>query len=206
MKIFKKIILSSLFSVVLCGAGFSKEALDEKFRVEMNLSDFAFFGITAGNTTDFSVDLTWLNNQIGARFGIMARESWLLGDSIQNVDFSWNPYAGITFANGCLMGGAIPYFNNDGTVSWSPYVGFNWDFDVIPVKPGLSNSLAIRAGIDYYISNQRSTDTAGQIAGVLLSAIIPKVYVGLTYKLGKGFPKTIPADPIANVPQDVVTD
>lgn len=182
----KKIFTVAVVALVSFAPVFAKEDLNENLRVELNVADFGFFGVTAGNTTDIGVDITSKNNKLGGRVGVMVRESWLLGGDAKDVTVSWNPYIGFDFFNGCIMGGAIPFSNSDGTVSWAPYVGFNWDFDVLPVKNGLSNSMAIRVGTDWYFDVVKSDSAAVSVLGSLFSAIVPKVYVGLTYKLGYG--------------------
>lgn len=200
-KISAAVLLAALCSTFVFAR--EKIVLDEDMRVELNVSDVIFTGLTQGTTFDVGCDLTWKNNMVGVRLGVMARESFLISQSggVSNwgTQFSFNPYLGVTFAKGgCLMGGVLPIISEEG-VQAAPYIGFCWDFNVIPIKNGLSNSLAIRVGADWYPDVFQNEDgvTTGLVA--LFSVIIPKVYVGVTYQLGKGwkFPekeaKSVPA-------------
>ena len=167
----------------LCSV-FSKEVLDENLRFELNVSDtFGTRMVNFSNCTDLGVDITSKNNTLGGRVGVMVRETWMIGSESVAFGFSLNPYIGFSFFNGCLMGGALFYPEASLCV---PYVGFNWDFDVIPVKNGFSHSFAIRVGVDWYPVYVGSGDAATAIVGTILGSMIPNFYVGGTYKFGRG--------------------
>ncbi len=190
----KKFIAIVLVSFISIGLAFSKESepLDENFRYELNISDTLFAGIFSyGNTTDVGMDFTWLNNRLGFRVGAMVRESMYYGKNKLNV--SWNPYVGFSFFNGCVMAGASPWGSSDDVVTWMPYFGFNWDFDVIPVKNGFSNSLAIRVGTDVYIDLYDHESLESLVYAIF--SFMPRLYVGVTYKIGAGVKKEAQPEP-----------
>ena len=190
MKAIKKIITMSLVAFFSMGICFAKEELDENLRFELNVSDSLFTKIIcSGNMTDIALDITSVNNKVGGRIGIIARETFFSDkDNTLGFNFTLNPYIGFNFFGGCIMGG-VTFYPGTGTgmtSGVSPYIGFNWDFDIIPIKNGLSHSMAIRVGTDWHFSVINSKDAATAIFGTLFSVILPNFSVGVTYKFGYG--------------------
>ncbi len=187
MNCFKKVVLVISLALV-AGLGFSKEELNEDRRVELNVSDAVFAGVfTFGTTQDVCLDFTGCNNRFGLRLGVKTREIWEYTDMGKGMTFYWNPYIGLDIFNGCLMVGLVPTKFMDG-MAFPPYFALCWDFDVIPIKNGLSNSLAIRVGAEYYCDVFDSTsDALFNVFATFLKSCFPKFYVGVTYKFGCGF-------------------
>lgn len=190
MRSAKKFLMVAAMAVMGIGFGFSQKK-EEKIRLELNVADAYFFGLSGhGNTVDLGFEITTNNNMIGARLGVMLRSVDKAWGSDETDDYEINlfPYAGITFSNVCFMIGAIPYYNENLLEAWLPYCGFNWDFDIIPIEPGPSQSIALRIGMDTYLDIVKPTaDPMLNFFASLLSISMPKAYIGVNFKFGYGW-------------------
>lgn len=184
MKTMKKFAVLALAACFAVGTAFSEKTLDEDIRFELNVSDsIGTRIINVNNTTDIAFDISGLEDSLGGRLGFMVRETFITdGDGI-GFGLLLCPYVGFNFNGGCISFGGLYYPELNG---WSPYFGFTWDFDLIPVKNGLSHSLALRTGMDWYVNYHNSDDAASAVFGTIFGSLIPNMYVGLTYKIGYG--------------------
>ena len=193
MKSVKKFLLVAILAVIGAGFGFSQEQeQNERIRFELNVADTYFLGLSGhGNTVDLGFEITTHNNRLGARFGVMLRTTdndWQMKEN-DEYEIKLFPYAGISFFNGCFMVGMIPYFNEEDQLNaWLPYCGFNWDFDIIPIKPGSGKSIALRIGTDAYFDMVEPTkDPVFNFFTSLIYMAVPKVYLGVNCKFGCGW-------------------
>ena len=184
MRFAKKIVAALFLTFLALGFGFSDEVIEEDLRFEINLSDTVGTRLlNFSNCTDLGVDITTRNNKVGGRIGFMFRELWLKTSDRYAFGVSFNPYLGFSFYNGCVMGGIIFFPGIEGC---APYVGFNWDIDLFPIKNGFSNSLALRLGIDWYPAYVESDDPNTSVIITVFGSVIPNLFVGGTYKFGYG--------------------
>ena len=191
MKNVKKCLLATVLVVFGMGFGFSEE-LDENIRFELNVSDSYFLGVSGhGNTVDLGFEITTLNNRLGARVGLMLRSTEKDFENTDRHALVLHPYAGRSIFNGCVMIGAIPYFEDGLLLCWMPYFGFNWDFDIIPIKNGSALSVALRIGTDTYIDVVEPTkDPLFNAFTSFFVSMVPKAYIGVNFKFGYGKKKS----------------
>lgn len=175
----------------------AKETLEENMRVEFVLGDAISTNLLSmANTTNAAVEVTTYNNNVGFILGAMFRESTLVDfeqfGKFRN--FSWNPYIGIELWNNELDVGAI-FYPSDASLEQTgvaPYVAYSYMFDVIKPKTGVSNSLSIKLGAEWYpdllsADSGEASDGLASVFIMLLSIVIPKVNVGVQYKVGYGW-------------------
>ena len=206
MKCIKKLIFALVLAVVACLPTFAKEELDETHRIELNASEYVFGGFfDYGVMHDLAIDFSWLNDSFGLRFGVMTRESWNFESSELDSDdygmkFSWCPYVGVNIMNGCITVGFLPDETQYGDLLLAPYCGLNWDIDLVPVRPGVSHSLALRMGLDMYMDPVNvGDDFLLSLICTFLKSSLPRGYVGLTYKFGCGFGQQKKAEKQINI-------
>lgn len=196
----KKIFAFLIVFFVLLGVvtAKEKETLQENLRLEFVLGDSISTNILSlNNTTNAAVELTTYNNNIGFIAGAMYREST---DPDFNLhSFNWNPYLGIELWNNEILVGAVfyPYIGstdgeNNVDINVGPYVAYNYTLDLIKPKTGVSNSLSLKFGVEYFfdvLSKDNATGEDGVETALLLafSTFIPKASIGIQYKVGYGW-------------------
>lgn len=189
-KIFCMLCALAVLSTGLFAA--EKENLKENFRVSLNVSDSISSNIISlVNTTSVGVEVSTYNDNIGLIGGVMFREMTLLSDdAFRKWTINWNPFVGIELWNTEILVGFIPQRGDSGDMDFAPYAAVNYNFDLIPPTNGFSNSLSLKVGMEYFIDLYDSDDSEEAIGNAFVavfSMLLPKVSIGVQYKLGNGW-------------------
>lgn len=169
-----------------------KETLNENLRVSLNVSDSLSTNIISlVNTTSLGIEISTYNDNIGFIGGVMFREMTLLSDdAFRKWAINWNPFIGVKLWNTEILFGALPPPKDSGDWDLNPYVAVNYNFDLIPPTNGFSNSLSLKVGLEYFIDIYNADDgeeAIGNAFVAVFSMLLPKVSVGVQYKLGNGW-------------------
>lgn len=190
-----KKILSILAVLAILSAGVfarEKEDIEENLRVSLNLSDSISTNLlSAVNTTNVGLEISTYNNNVGFLAGAMVREMIVLSENSfpGPTAINWNPYIGIELWNVEALFGVIPITGSEDS-SWSPYISLGYNWDIIPPTNGLSNSLSLKFGLDYFVDVYKGKDSEEELGNAFIamfSILLPKAYVGVQYKLGRGW-------------------
>lgn len=204
----KKLI--SIFAIIACitslavAEAYVTEKDSQDFRIELGLTGYAnsnIFGSGVG--LDEQIKFSTFNNKVG--FIIGAREDVdFLSDAYNSIIPNWTPFFGVDLWNFDLLCG-INFFvigKEDTNPLSMIQLAYNIDFIKPNMKP-LSNSLSMRVGLNWYFNQfhslvidssdpDKSTeeqlgDALGSVFIYLFSIIVPRVEVGVTYRLGHAF-------------------
>lgn len=196
-KLFTCLMFITLIGSFASAEMYVEEKTTQDIRIEVDLTAFVNDNVAIlGAGLDGGLKISTYNNKVGFMLGCRGVTDMIFDPLCGTVNVI--PFICVELWGVDIIGGFFPQIDNF-TDNNTFMLGLNYNFNVIePDYEKLSSSMSIRVGASWYPSmsnigfdysyNPENKDIEGALLGAgIWSIIIPRLEVGVTYRLGKSF-------------------